>query len=314
MYFAKYYYAIQKVVVSKKNTKHGGIVMKNRVIIIEGIPGSGKSTSAKKVETYLVEKGIKAKLYNEGSAHPVDMAWNAYLTMKEYRDLLEQYPEYKQVIQEHTQIENEYVTIAYTQLGFYPNENELMNKLEAHEVYDGRVDLATFEKLYLKRWGDFKLEEDEVAIFECAYLQNQIGELMQIHNMPKAYIYNYLLNLLKGIQQYKPLIIYLTQRDVEETIMRVAKERVSPDKSKWEDWIDLVIRSVETCKYGKLHGLKGTEGVIQFYKDRKELELEFINKINEQYLALADVEILANDTYDWKQLEHKLRGIINKRY
>lgn len=62
--------------------------MKNRLIMIEGIPGIGKSTCAKKIGAYLRGKGIKAKLYSEGDAHPVDMAWNAYLTLEEYKELL----------------------------------------------------------------------------------------------------------------------------------------------------------------------------------------------------------------------------------
>ena len=288
--------------------------MKHRMIIIEGIPGSGKSTSAKRVEEYLTKKGIKAELYNEGEAHPVDMAWNAYLTLDEYEALLSKYPEYSDVIKTHTQFEAEYVTIAYTKLGFYPNQNELMDYLEAHEVYDGRVDLATFEKLHLKRWSSFQLKDDEVAIFECAYLQNQVGELMQTHNQSKDHIYNYLLEILKGIAKYQPLIIYLTQSNVEETITRVAKERVSPDQSKWEDWIDLVTRLIENSLYGKVHDLKGLQGTMQFFKDRKQVELEFLNQISTQYPELASVKILANDDYDWEQLENKLKEIINQKY
>lgn len=288
--------------------------MKHRMIIIEGIPGSGKSTCAKRVEEYLTKKGIKAKLYNEGEAHPVDMAWNAYLTLDEYEALLSKYPEYSDVIKKHTQFEAEYVTIAYTKLGFYPNQNELMDYLEAHEVYDGRVDLATFEKLHLKRWSSFHLKDDEVVIFECAYLQNQVGELMQTHNQSKDHIYAYLLEILKGIAKYQPLIIYLTQKNVEETITRVAKERVSTDQSKWEDWIDLVTRLIENSLYGKVHDLKGLEGAMQFFKDRKQVELEFLNQISTQYPKLASVKILANDDYNWEQLENKLKEIINQEY
>ena len=285
--------------------------MKNRLIMIEGIPGSGKSTCAKKVEEYLIKQGIKAKLYSEGDAHPVDMAWNAYLSINEYEALLKQYPAHSENIKAHTQIEAEYVTIAYTQLGFYPNQNELMNILEAHEVYDGRVACEIFEKLHLQRWRKFKLEEDEMAIFECAYLQNQIGELMTTYNKSKTYIEGYLLELLKSVEQYNPLLIYLTQKDVEETITRVAKQRLSPDKSKWEDWIDLVIRSVENSKYGKQNDLKGIEGVIQYYKDRKVIELDYLHQLKVNYPELVDTEIVHNDDYDWGKLNIKLNDIID---
>ncbi|MBE6025061.1 MAG: thymidylate kinase [Cellulosilyticum sp.] len=288
--------------------------MKNRVIIVEGIPGSGKSTCAKKLEELLREKGIKVRLYNEGMAHPVDMAWHAYLTVDEYRALLDQYPQYEKTIKAHTQIEEGYVTIAYTQLEIDWSDRNLVSTLESHEVYDGRVDRETFEKLHLKRWSHFKMAEDEVAIFECAFLQNQISELMGVHQMPKEYINHYLVQLLQGISQYKPLLIYLTQKEVEETIMHVAKERVSTDKSKRGDWIDMIIRYVEESNYGKTHHLKGVDGVIQFYKDRKAIEIEFLNQMMEQHLDLTEVEILINDDYNWGKLNDRLKEIICNRY
>lgn len=37
--------------------------MKNRLILIEGIPGSGKTTIANKLKEHLVNKGVNVKLY-----------------------------------------------------------------------------------------------------------------------------------------------------------------------------------------------------------------------------------------------------------
>ncbi|MBP3887010.1 MAG: hypothetical protein J6F30_05065 [Cellulosilyticum sp.] len=120
----------------------------------------------------------------------------------------------------------------------------------------------------------------------------------------------YLLELLKNVEKYHPLLIYLTQKDVEETITRVARKRVSPDKSKWEDWIDLVIHSVEKSKYGKEHHLEGRTGVVQYYKDRKAIELEYLHKLEEEYAGIADIEIVHNDNYDWEKLDKKLKEIV----
>ena len=40
--------------------------MKNRLILVEGIPGSGKTTISKKIRDYLMNKGLDVILYNEG--------------------------------------------------------------------------------------------------------------------------------------------------------------------------------------------------------------------------------------------------------
>ena len=62
--------------------------MKNRLILVEGIPGSGKSTISKKIRDFLVSKGLDVVLYNEGDLHPTDMAWNALLSKEEYDNVI----------------------------------------------------------------------------------------------------------------------------------------------------------------------------------------------------------------------------------
>ncbi len=51
--------------------------METKLILIEGIPGSGKSTIAQKTGEYLSARGLKTKVYAEGQLHPVDLAWCA---------------------------------------------------------------------------------------------------------------------------------------------------------------------------------------------------------------------------------------------
>ena len=113
--------------------------MKNRLILVEGIPGSGKSTIANKIKDHFETMGIKVKLFSEGDSHPADLAWNAYIPRDEYETLLKNNPQHVNVIRKHTQLEEDYALVAYTKLGVNPDENELMKYFETHEVYDGRV-------------------------------------------------------------------------------------------------------------------------------------------------------------------------------
>ncbi|MBN2884106.1 MAG: hypothetical protein JXN10_11300, partial [Clostridia bacterium] len=46
----------------------GGVM--NRLILLEGIPGSGKTTYARRLEEYFTENGLRAKCYLEGENHP----------------------------------------------------------------------------------------------------------------------------------------------------------------------------------------------------------------------------------------------------
>jgi thymidylate kinase len=57
--------------------------MQRQLILIEGIPGVGKTTTAQNIKKFLDKKGIKSKLFLEGNFdHPADYENVAYLTEK----------------------------------------------------------------------------------------------------------------------------------------------------------------------------------------------------------------------------------------
>ncbi|MCM1991621.1 thymidylate kinase [Oceanirhabdus seepicola] len=282
--------------------------MKNRLILVEGIPGSGKSTISNKIKEYLESKGIKVKLYSEGDAHPADLGWNACLTIDEYKEVVKDNPEIEDKLKENTKFEGDYVVIAYTKLGLPMKGSELIKYLETKEVYDGKATLEIFKELHFQRWKQFAesmSNNDSVAIFECAYLQNHVNELMGWHGKDSKYIEEYMLELIDTVKVLNPKLIYLTQPNTEETIKRVAAERVSTDKSKWDDWIDLVIRYVEGSEYGQSEGLKGYEGVIQFFKDRKKIEEVIIENLP------IDKAVINNTEYDWDKVFEEVVAVLN---
>lgn len=56
--------------------------MENKLILVEGIPGAGKTTTARRIKKKIMSEGKNVILYEEGMSHPADMAWNAYLKRK----------------------------------------------------------------------------------------------------------------------------------------------------------------------------------------------------------------------------------------
>ncbi|WP_291569267.1 zeta toxin family protein [Clostridium sp. UBA4548] len=49
--------------------------MENKLILVEGIPGAGKTTTARIIKERLISEGKNVILYEEGMSHPADMAW-----------------------------------------------------------------------------------------------------------------------------------------------------------------------------------------------------------------------------------------------
>jgi len=280
--------------------------MKNRLILVEGMPGSGKSTISTKIRDYLGHKGIDVVLYNEGDMHPADMAWNALLTKEEYNNVINDNKEYENIIKKNSIFEEDYVIVAYARLGLHKDENELMKMFEAHEVYNGRVTSDRFKELHLKKWKKFaeqmKEDKNKIVIFECAFLQNHVNELLAIHEKDLDYIKEYLIELIETVREFDPKLIYLNQLSVKETLNRVAKERVSDNKELYPNWIDMIIEYFERSNYGKHNNINGFDGLVRYFETRQAIELEAIKSL------LIDNSIIYNDSYDWEELT---RNVLN---
>lgn len=98
--------------------------------------------------------------------------------------------------------------------------------------------------------------------------------------------------------ELKPKLIYLNQFSIEETINRVAKERVSHNKEMYPDWVDVAIEYFENSNYGKRNNINGFEGLVKYFEKRQEIELEVINNLP------IDKFIIYNKNYDYENIEN----------
>ena len=269
--------------------------MNSRLILVEGIPGAGKTTTARKIKEKLIDEGKEAILYEEGMSHPADMAWNACLKEDEYNDFIKKCSEMwegskKSIskeelisrIQRQTRIEDNNVILAYTKIDFPEDYWSLIGDVASKEICDGRKSLDEFRDIHLRRWSKFAeqaLLNDNIYIFECAFLQNHIFELLGVYEKSDEEIYLYLKSLLETVKSLSPSIVYIEPSSVEDIIIQAANESKSPEGSR-PDWIDEVANWVSNMNFGKSHNLKGIEGVFYFCKERLRIDKLMIEKLN----------------------------------
>lgn len=104
-----------------------------KLILFEGIPGSGKTTTSQLVHSHLKEMGLTTEIYIEGSDHSIDLPFYAYLTRFEYDDVRTRFPEQAEWIRLHAVIEDDYVLTPYKVPKPIPRNDELIDYLSSKE-------------------------------------------------------------------------------------------------------------------------------------------------------------------------------------
>lgn len=274
-----------------------------RLVLVEGLPGSGKTTISKKISEYMSAKR-KTNLYQEGDGHPADLAWCACIPFEKLDFIYKKYPTYQQHIESCMYIEDGFVVVPYTQ--FSIEDNAFFQLMESYEVYDSRVGFETFSKLHMTKWKRFEeLSEksDDLTVFECAFLQNHINELLLFHCMTEKEIEKYLMNLISKVRKLEPVLIYLNQPSVYETITKVSEIRLNEKGEK--EWMERVIQYIENSPYGRNNLLSGFEGMVSYFESRKKIELNIIKNLP------IETYIIDNPNYEWINVWMEIQEILD---
>lgn len=278
----------------------------NKLIMVEGIPGSGKSTIAKRISDYLSLRR-KTNAYFEGDLHPADLAWCACIPIQELDNIINKFNDYKIAIESNMYIENGYAIVAYTK--FPISNKKLYNLLESYEVYDNRVGYEVFTKLHFDRWSRFSKQAEnlnEINVFECSFLQNHINESLFFHKLDTNKIIEHLISLIETVRNLNPVLFYLNQENVEETLKRVSNIRVNEKGEKI--WMGRVIEYIENSPYGMSHNLKGFEGMVKAFESRRKIELEAIELLPIKSFAIN------NECYDWENIWAEIKKNLSELF
>lgn len=280
-------------------------MLPNRLILFEGLPGTGKSTLSQKTYELLTSHGIPATCYNEGQLHPADLSWCACVPLSDLPSFFKNYPAYETTIKEHMSIESDYAVIPYLELGIKPEDGTLLDLLASYEIYDGRKSTEFFKQKHYDRWKHFGIDavqNENHYIFECTLLQNHINELLLFHNQTDQEITLHILHLIELVKDLNPVLIYLNPTNIAATTKAASKERSS--SSGVPEWEHRVCDWLEHSPYGKLHSLTGYPGLLTYLKTRKDLEEHIMHTLP------IPCYLLYNDTHDWSQIAEKIEKIL----
>ncbi|EJW15470.1 adenylyl-sulfate kinase [Paenibacillus alvei] len=277
--------------------------MKTQLILVEGLPGSGKSTVARLVSEILAEKGIKAQLFLEGNAeHPADYDGVSFYRQDEFDQLLLDHEGCKEILESRAVKHGSDFLIPYRKMkdelgSDFPDE--LLQEIFAKDIYELPFDQHV--RLLTEKWNFFKedkIHRNSVHIFECCFIQNPLTIGTVKYNVQKEEVIHYVLLLEEIVKSLNPFVIYVDQKDIRSTFEKAINERP-------KEWSDGFIEYYTNQGFGKMQGYCGVDGTVQVLQERKSIELEIFNllKINKQKID--------NSQFDIEKCKEELKDILS---
>ena len=239
------------------------------LILVEGIPGSGRTSTAQLVAQWLSDNGFHPGLHVEGDLdHPADYESLARLLAPEWYGLLTAYPAWRSRLRGLARSTGREIFVSYRRLVDPPGG--LLSALARRDVYE--LSLPDWQRLTLDRWQEFAhqpREPGEVHVFECCYLQNLLTTPVARFDQPPEHAAAHVLAVARVLQPLRPQLVYLDPPSVPACLHNAAARR--PPES-----AEFVADYTSGQEWGRSRGLSGRSGMLQFYQERRGLEIDLL--------------------------------------
>lgn len=214
--------------------------MRNRLILLEGLPGTGKSTNSFRLYEQLLLNGKETHWIHEVSQpHPVLFFTESCMTKEEYQSFKTKYPETAELLDEVAEIRKTTVGIDQEAIRRRCHEAEKQAWYQELLQYDAfPTALDRYERQALEKWEAFASnaakEEDAVFILDSSIFQYQIFTYLLKAASYKR-LETFVLKIAECIKPLNPLLIYLYREHTEDSIAYLKEQRGEKDLvSTWE--------------------------------------------------------------------------------
>ena len=222
----------------------------NRLYIIEGLPCSGKSSTAAFVAQMLRQRGLRVIEVDEGTGdHPADYEFHAYADGR------------------------------IIPLSGVPQEQ--LPALLPCKIYDG-LPWQTEAPLMLEKWRQFvrEADPDTVYVFNCVLLQNPMCETMMRFGMPEEQSASHIRAIAEIIAPMEPVVIRLHVSDIAGRVRETAQERPG--------WLEAVIPYHTQGAYGRSIGAEGFDGYVACLAERQRREERILATLPLRSVTVCD--------------------------
>jgi len=201
-----------------------------KLIMLEGLPSTGKSTNSQFLQMQLERNGKKVKwLHEVARPHPTLFFSEACFYRSEYEDFLKAYPRSAEILNSIAVFTRNTVGIDLLEIEWNYADvigGSVFEAIKKYEIWN--FTLEQYADFALAKWEHFAktaIQDKEIVyILDSSIFQAQIFWFL-LNNAPYERLEKFVENLCDIIRQLNPALIYLYRDNTEATINYLEKDR-----------------------------------------------------------------------------------------
>ena len=205
-------------------------MIESQLILLEGMPSTGKTTNARFIHTQLERNNINAKWIHEITApHPVTFYDEAYFTRGEYDSFIKSYPQAADILNNIAVYKKNTVAIPLREIEWSYRDRIGEDAYQALMEFDAwELPLEAYKKFALEKWAHFTgkaLENrDEVFIIDSAIFQFQIFTFL-LKNRPYEELHSFIDRIIDIIRPLNPCLFYFHRENAGASVNYLENDR-----------------------------------------------------------------------------------------
>lgn len=273
----------------------------SRLILLEGMPSTGKTTNSRFIQIQLERQGIETEWIHEvAMPHPVLFFDEVGLTHDEYRDFIKEHPTVADILDQISVVRKNTVSVNLNLIRWYDKDLFDQNAYQALLQFDvWKFPIERYELFALDKWNCFTEQvlynESKVYIVDSAVFQYQIFRYL-FENKPYEELQNLVSQIEDIIKPLRPSLLFLYRENAEATIDYLEKDRGTA-------YLDNLYQRDRNQPYYR-DKPDGVESFKQFLRDYSVLVNRLFNSFAGNKLSL---EISKGN---WTELEEKMLSFL----
>lgn len=254
-----------------------------QLVLVEGLPGTGKTTSAQKLFNHLYSKGEAVSVFFEGDERiPCDFYEMAGIPVKEFDTFHACHSKIAEELWAISMRTANYVYLRLDKCSDFVADN--FRKWDMGDEHNQQINIQHYISCALERldyWVSLNIDNDNTVIMDSGFLQNPVNELL-FRKASNDEVRSYIRNISEKLVPLNPLCLYL-KRENAQIAISFARQAKGPG---WSSRIDAMLEEL---------------GCPNLFEQRFELELSLLS-----YIPHIICSVQGND---WSDFDEQVKRV-----